>query len=353
MKKYIILFLLLFLASCFWSNSQEVEEAKKDLLWDSYNNEEYVKNDENIKDNEEDKTVEDNISKSWATDDDKVTLEKSNLSIQYLDENKFITLDDLSWKNLDTLEVEITWETNQKVDKIEVSFSNETSDFPDDISYGLMTFKPGDKTFKYRASYNYKVYDYWENIYLFKAYSWNETSEIKLVINKVNNSTDLNVWYVSYEKQLFWEDWDEIYLSFPKSSLFWDPVLNSKTSLTYSKIKDLNIEKQDNSSITCENLNDFLTDKLNTWYYWNTCRDVIKEKWISFYVIRLDWDNYFYEKHYIDYNHLLYWTLLIETWTWVDSENISDKNEELKEKYEETSNEEIDKTDLLFKDLVR
>lgn len=71
---------------------------------------------------------------------------------------------------------------------------------------------------------------------------------------------------------------------------------------------------------------------MNTWFYWNTCRDTIKDKGISYYVIRLtDKENYVYEKHYVDYEHSLYTTYEVQSGTGVTKDNISDKNTELKE----------------------
>ena len=36
---------------------------------------------------------------------------------------------------------------------------------------------------------------------------------------------------------------------------------------------------------------------MTTWYYWNTCRP--SDNWIGFYLVRLDWKNYVYEKYNI------------------------------------------------------
>jgi hypothetical protein len=64
--------------------------------------------------------------------------------------------------------------------------------------------------------------------------------------------------------------------------------------------------------------------------YWNSCRDIVKDKSIWFYVLRLSWEDYFYEKHYINYEKQEYWVLLLETWIWVTKDMLKEKNDELK-----------------------
>jgi hypothetical protein len=89
---------------------------------------------------------------------------------------------------------------------------------------------------------------------------------------------------------------------------------------------------------------------MDSWFYRNTCKEIVKDKWISFYVIRLDWDDYIYEKHYIDYIHWFYWILEIEKWQNVTKNNIAEKNTELK-----GNNDTFDKTDItdkIFKEIV-
>ena len=323
MKKLIILILSLFLISCFWSPKEEdIESAKKDLLWDSYQKQEdTIKDDVDASSWSQDDSSNDEL-KNTKNDDD--LSKDSYYDIEYLTDNKFIDLYDLSWKDLDSFEVEINWETLTNVDKIEVSFSNEASDYPDDLWYELKTFKSWDKTFKYRASSNFRVYDFWKNEYIFKAYFWNEVSELKLTIFR-KYDLDENLWLdISYEKKLFWKQDDKLYLSFPKGSNFWDPVFISETELTYSGINDLKIVKENNSMLKCEQLTDFLLERYS-WYYWNTCRDIIKDNWISFYVLSLVGDTYVYEKHYVDLVHELYWKVVLEKWDFIveDDENKS------------------------------
>jgi len=69
--------------------------------------------------------------------------------------------------------------------------------------------------------------------------------------------------------------------------------------------------------ISCENLTDYLSDNINTWFYWNTCRDLIKDKAITFYVLQLNGEEYVYQKHYVDFINSFYGSYDIETGTGV------------------------------------
>jgi len=220
--------------------------------------------------------------------------------------------------------IEITWKTIWNVDKIVVRFENKTSGYPID-NYTLGQFKSWDKTFVYRAKWEFKVLDYWENDYLFEAYSSWEVSKTKLIINipnnieqntiKDKNIKDLNN-NISYTKKIIWNSGSSVYLSFPSSSIFWEPLNVWTDVITYSNIDNLTIKREVFSSggVNCDNVTDFLKQKLNTWFYWNTCRDIIKGKWISLYVLKLDNDTYTYEKKYFDFNHGLIWNYILKTW---------------------------------------
>jgi hypothetical protein len=87
---------------------------------------------------------------------------------------------------------------------------------------------------------------------------------------------------------------------------------------------------------------------MTSWYYWNTCRDIVKDKGIKFNVIRLQGDDYVYERHYIDFVHGFYGVYELETGTGVTSENIADKNNELKLREFPS----LDIVDDLIKDIV-
>jgi hypothetical protein len=121
-----------------------------------------------------------------------------------------------------------------------------------------------------------------------------------------------------------------------------------ETSFTYTQIKGLEIQKQILWEVSCDDVTEFLAEKLSTWYFWNTCRDIVKDKGIKFNVIRLAWDEYIYERHYIDFTKWLYGTYELETGTGVDKDTIEDKNTELKEKSFPT----IEIVDDLMKDIL-
>ncbi len=88
---------------------------------------------------------------------------------------------------------------------------------------------------------------------------------------------------------------------------------------------------------------------MTSWYYWNTCRDIVKDYGIKFNVLRLDGEKYIYERHYIDAKHGLYATYELETGTGISKENIAEKNTEFKTR-EFLSLEVVDD---LMKDIVK
>lgn len=344
----LILVFSLSLSSCF-KDSEEVSDAKKEL-W-------IIKEVENEKLTSEDVIIDTKGSELEDTKTEDIKIEetkKSNFHIENITMNNFIELDDLSWKNLNSWEVEITWKTLLNVEKIEVKFSNENSEFPID-NYTLKQFNSWDKVFKYRAFSRYQTLDFWKNEYIFTAYSWGDTSKLRLIINvekeEITEETKETkvTSNITYEKKLFWEDGESLYMSFPKSEVFWEMISLWETSFTYSNIDNFEVVWKDVSNINCSNITEPLKESLNSWFYWNTCRDIIKEKWIKFNVIRLDGEKYIYERHYIDYSHSLYWIYVIEEWTGVTSDNIKEKNSELKAK--EFENVKI--VDELFYEIVR
>ncbi len=311
MKKIIILLIPILLSSCFFSDNNKVEEAKQEMLWDQVSNTwEEVSG----------TSVEEN------TDTQEEKKDEPTVTITSLTSwTQLIEIEDLSNKDFYAWEFYINWKVLWEVDKIEVSFSNETSSYPEDL-YNLKQFKKWDTTFKYMASSNFKTLDFWLNKYIFTAYSWDSTYKIKVEINipekektdststeKEDSNTSANI-----EKNTLWDN---------------------------SEINNLTI-KEDfvTDDINCTNLTDFLVE--NYWYsYWNSCRDITKDKSIWFYVLRLKGENYFYEKHYINYETKQYWILLLETWTWVTKDTIKDKNDELKQ----ISWDEVLKADKKFK----
>ena len=121
-------------------------------------------------------------------------------------------------------------------------------------------------------------------------------------------------------------------LSTPSFLEFWDAVSVSDTSFVYNQVRGLEIfREQQLQEITCEDITDFLTERLRSWFFWNTCRPIVSERGLKFNVLRLDWENYIYERHYIDTRASLYWVLEIEKWTGIDRENIAEKNTEFRD----------------------
>ncbi len=353
MKKIIIsTIIIFFISSCSFSNNDEVQKAKQELL---SNNTKTTK----IEKLDKSKTL------TWEIKNEKKSFLNNipTFKIEKLTDDQFIEIDDLSDKMKNVINwIEITWKTLTKVDKIEVIFENKDSIYPID-DYILGQFKPWDKNFVYRAKPRFKVLDYWVNTYLFKAYSWDKVSETKVIINIPknidNNVESSNDDTVSYEKKLVWNWSWTVYLSFPKSEVFWNPLNVWTDTITYSNIDDLIIKRQefDSWSVNCSNMTDYLKSKIDSYFYWNTCRDIIKGKWISVYVLKLNKDKktYSYEKWYFDYNHKLIWYYVINKDIKVNDENIlndiKNKNKELKEKND--SFDKVKVVDSLFKEIIR
>jgi len=313
----------LFLTSCFWWND-DVTKAKQEML---------------NQDNSLEEKYEENIAKFEEAEKE----QKEKFVINYLTDSKFIELDSLENKDLNSLELEITWKTLVNVDKINVIFSNTSSKFPVD-NYALKTFKSWDDDFLYRAFKKYETLDYGENKYIIEAYSWEEVSKIELIINiekedETSESDDNLVVteQVDLNKLPVW--WD-----------FWNPLDIWLWKFTYSDIKWLQIEKLLNVNLRLEtdSVNEFLADKIDWWFFWNSLRPVSGEEGVSFYLIRLEWDKYFYEKHYYT-NSWFYGVLVLETWTWIDLNWLSEKNTELKDKNKDFVITTI--SDMLFKKL--
>ncbi len=374
MKKILILsFFIIFLFSCSFWKKTDIEQAKKELLNQNNNQIESVKTEENIPKLTKENALTGTTKKEKQIEENKIMGNKPNYKVEKLTQDQFIEIDDLSNKLENVISwIEITWKTLTGVDKIVVRFENKTSDFPIDV-YTLGQFKPGDKTFVYRAKGEFKVLDYWENEYIFEAYSKGKISKTKIIINipkeiketshNIKNTNNLDE-TISYEKKLIWDWSGAVYLSFPKSPVFWDPLNVGTDLITYSNIDNLEIKRVEISSgtVNCDNMTDYLKENIWGWFYWNTCRNIIKDKWISVYVLKLDWDKYVYEKIYFDYNHWLLGTYIVKDNISADKENVSEdianKNLELKQtnKDSQTAYEnypELKIVDKLFYEIVR
>ncbi len=295
MKKLIILLLPLFLYSCFW-DSQEVENAKKELLNNNENNKALF--DENLEKNN-------NLDEDNNLNNIKEEKKENSYEVNYLTD-KFLEVKDIKDISSITDWFDINWVVNNPdIDKIIIDFENKTSSFPKD-SYTLKTFKKWDKTFLYRAYKKYETLDFWVNKYEINWYVWeNLVSKIEIIVNIEKNNLNSNSWAIIPN---IWEE----------SVFSWD-----EKSLDMQKIPQL-------ESINCENIDEFLSTNY-TWYYWNTCRPLWEN---IFYVnvLSLSWENYNYERLYLDTLNNNFAKILLETWTWVSKDNLKDKNDELKTK---------------------
>jgi len=294
MKNLIIFILPFLLFSCFWE-SEEVKKAKEEIFNNSTNKETATTN---------------NINSTMDPN-------KSYFELYYETFDKFIDLELI--KNVENITdtLDINWiVTNQNIDKITVSFSNQTSSFPEDKDYKLTTFKKWNKSFLYRAYTKYQVLDYWLNQYIINAYIW----------DKIVSTLKLNL-YIAKKEIL--------------------NNINQTQNIIYTgSVDDFNIINDESVlNINCENIDDFLSSKY-TWYYWNTCRPLKVDESIYVNVLSLHWDNYKYERLYINSLKSLSAKILLEEWTWVTKDDLSQKNEELKlNTFDITT-----KTDSLFKD---
>lgn len=324
MKNYVVLIIMLFaLGSCGTSQS-DIDTAKQDLLWNTQVSE---KSPESIQKKEE------------------AIQEKSNLvQIIPMDDQRLLAIDDISEATLKIWEVVITGAVTSSVDRIDVLFSNPTSKYPDD-DYTLQAYEAWDMIFKYIASSKNQVLDFGENEYIFRAYSWDLVSDTKVILEVSDEDEEETT---GKELNLVGVEENTILIDLPTSSKYGEPMKLWEESFTYTQIKGLEINKEILENISCETLTEYLTERMNSWYYWNTCREIVKDKGIKFNVIRLAWEEYVYERHYIDFVHGFYGTYELETGVWVTSENIADKNSELKEREFPS----LDIVDDLIKDIV-
>ena len=329
MKKIAILISFFFLLVSCGQSQSDIDAAKKKLL------------DTNTK-SQQNTQVQDTVVTDPAPENKG---ERKYIQIIPLTEKQFLDFDSISESTLTSWEVKISGKTNTIVDKVQVLFSNPTSAFPDD-DYVLQTFTSGDSEFKYFAASRHEVLDFGENNYIFTAYSGEEVSETKVVLY-VETEEETQEEKGTESQLIGWEE-DVVLIDLPTSSKYGEPMRLGETSFTYTQIKGLEVWKELVEITSCESLTDFLTKRMTSWYYWNTCRDIVKDKGIKFNVIRLEWENYIYERHYIDFIHGFYGSYELEKWTDVTSENIADKNTLLKD--QEFPSIEI--VDDLMKDIV-
>lgn len=341
MKKLLIfLGFFISLASC--GNSWDIEQAKKAML-----------EPEVAAVIEADRDPLDISDGTWplpeqAQDDSELDPATNSYMIEQTSGVQLLQFDPISTSEIQDWEVEFSWETLWEVDRITVSFSNASSSYPDDL-YELKTFKSGWKDFKYLASSRFNVLDYGINTYVFTAYAGRESVETTITVNLIQ---DEEIVAPTWETQkLIGTEVSAELSTLPVGGSYGNPLMLGEDTFTYSDINGLEIKKVDTREIACDTLTDYLSNNINTWFYWNTCRDLIKDKAISFYVLRLDWDEqYIYQKHYVDFVNSFYGIYDLETGTQITKENIQAKNTEFKDRNDSFTNTEL--TDNLFKDIV-
>ncbi len=256
---------------------------------------------------------------------------------------QFLEFDAIDESKIASWEIEISGTTNTRVDKIQVLFSNRESEFVND-DYTLQTFEEGDKEFRYVASSRNKVLDFGENTYTFRAYSGKEITETRIMIR-------VNEWFSedsSVERQLIGSQDDTALVDLPTSTAYGEPVKLGEQSFTYSQIKGLEIGKEVFEKPSCAWLTEFLRGRINNWFYWNTCRDLVAGEGIFYNVIRLDGDEYVYERHYVDFVHGFYGSYELERGEWVTKDTIQQKNTELKSQQFES----VKVVDQLMRDII-
>lgn len=345
MKQLILLLFPLFLFSCF-GESKEIQQAKQDLLWEPQQQDTASGN--MVSETPSDATLENVLD--WET-------LKSSYHINYLTD-KFIDIDPIVNIEKITDTLDIKWVINNPdIDKIVVSFSNKTSNFPED-RYILKTFKKWDKTFLYRAYKKYEVLDTGKNIYKIEAYVWESLiAQLELEISLVENVENTLSWsgqntqtgVSQYIPKSIWDENTSVFLHLPvHESTYGNPIMTGESSFTYSNISWFEVKKSsDTFERTCENIWDLLKQNYS-WYYWNTCRPIYEDSF-SFNVLSLSGDTYTYEKHYIDRKYNFYGVVFLETGSGVSQEQLATKAEELKGKTFEVSL----LTDSVFKDMLK
>ena len=324
-KIFLFAFLLLILASC-GASQEEKDAAKQELLGLSGSN------------------ISENEASSGQTLEEDILPSQETLSP--------ITLTQISGPNLLDFslpsgalaspdELEITGTTLWNVEKIVVDFSNPTSDYPND-SYTLKQFSSGDTSFRYIASSKNKVLDYGENHYVFSAYSQGQIAKYEIILRVSEDQKGETSQVV---------DMESLNLNLPTSTSYGEPIQTGDSTLTYSQIKWLEIQSRTLTPVTCDSeaITNYLTDLLSTWFYWNTCRDIVEGKGVSVYVLRLDGDMYVYEKQYIDFTHGLLASYELERGTGVNKDTLQEKNSLLKEE----SFPAVEVVDSLMRDIVR
>ena len=360
MKKIAPLILIIFaligyIIFSWWGNQYDLEEAKQAL-------ETWTNSSETI--NAWAEVIQEEIDNNIIIDElSAIISEWPNYILERVTNEQYITISESVLKNATydgKTEIAIDGIADLNVESIQVDFVNTSSDFPNDF-YTLKNFTAWEAPFTYRASPAFQVLDTGENTYIFTAKTATGESKTKLIITTdITDSADTNEEETAISGSI--ND-----IQFPKGS-FGEVIISNETTAFYTDLKWLEIQTAGwLSSTICEapftpeaqeweeveapqhSITKFLLWKYSTWVYWNTCRATVSGKWISFYVLRLVWEeNFKYEKHYLDYENGLHWIQELESGTGVTKENIWEKNTEFKSvDYEITTI-----SDELFKEII-
>ena len=291
-----------------------------------------------------------------------VIAQTSNYIIEKVTENQVLSI---NTTNLDqavydwNTAINIRGSVEPWVQSIKVEFSNLASSFQND-NYTLQNFSAWDTSFEYNASPEFQVLDSWENSYLFTALTreWESITKLTLIAGSAW-SNDTNEIQTENAQTEVTNNGSITDVNFPRWN-FGEVIIANNTTAYYSDIKGLEIQKEANlSRVTCEatqttkevevsgtgetngetttevettyNLTEYLVNKYG-FVYWNTCRPFVSAtSWITFNVLRLVWNEYKYEKHYLDYNNGIHGILELDSWTDITRANIATKNTEFRD----------------------
>ncbi len=274
--------------------------------------------------------------------------EQWRIQVQHISWEKLLELWKLNYNDFKKWNVKILWKTLWDVSQIVVEFSNNDSDYPND-SFTLKKFQSWDPSFEYNAVSRFKNLDFGLNTYTFTAtHSWWESQlELLVMVSENDNITisgEKNTDAQSTKPQIIGGTESISTADLPSGWSYGNIINISETSFTYSDIKWLEIQswKSGNLTLNCSKnemsekyyVTEFLAETQKSWYYWNTCREISNKKWTSFFVTRLDGDEYVYEKHYLDASKWLYGVYELERWSDATSSNLNEINKQLKAKNE-------------------
>lgn len=336
MKKLVFILLPFMLVSCF-KETNKIEDAKREALWD--------KKYEEIVNAEETSTGND-ITSNYKEETLVVEkIDKPYIKLENLSREEIFTIPELPTITTATKEFSITWKIlwEFEVDKVMVTFSNKTSEYPND-PYTLTTFKPWDSEFKYNANMTpFNVLDYGVNEYLISAYIWEKVFSQKLEIYipspyKEPESSNTEDFKEAEETTWSHKGYDingnYFTVEFPEADSYGSVIEIEDWVFTYSKVEDFKINAVDKLSLSCDN-SDELSDHLinEFWYvYWNSCVPLTSKNWLGVNVLQIKDGKYNYFKYYADTKNALYGIKDLDSGEWIDKTNIADKNKEFKNK---------------------